>query len=691
MIFKTLSYLIFSLLVIVIPVFGQDRHVCGTDEMYKRYIQDHPEVLEYQRQADELANKPQFAAMAPQGTIIIIPVVFHVIHINGAENISESIIQDQIKRMNLDFNKKNADTSLVRSQFKSLIANLNIEFRLARIDPYGKCTNGITRYYSDLTVNANNNIKSLPGQRWDSKKYLNVWVVSSIDAGISTEGTVLGYAYFPFQASSGNDGIVVRADHVGFDYRVITHELGHYFGLYHTFQDGCQSDCANKGDEICDTPPVADMNFGCNLTTNSCHVESPDQLDMLENYMDYTDCTYMFTNGQRDRMINLCFVNPGYRIQLASESNLKAAGVFDTNNISCKVVADFDSDFGIICQGNSVEFINKSFISSTVQYFWTFTGGYPPVSFVKNPSVEYTAPGKYDVKLLVKNSLGQDSILKQKFITVYPTNGYPTPMLEDFELATFTNNYWIVDDPVNTIGWTRTGKAAFTGGSCFYVNNFSNTQTDKEYTFITPPIDFTGVSSPLLTFRHSFAKKSDGNTDKLTVHASEDCGQTWSLRYQRLPYKLMTTSILYSNEFIPTNTTLWYTNEVDLSYFSNKPNVLIRFTFKSGGGNNVYLDDLNIGTLTSIQSKRPGQDKVHIYPNPASNVVYVVVNDISGPYEVKLTDIFGNLLQTYHSSETRDNRLIINLAEAGVTSRGIYLVQVISQQVQINKIITVTD
>ena len=87
---------------------------------------------------------------------------------------------------------------------------------------------------------------------------------------------------------------------------VVTHEMGHYLGLFHTFQGGCKNDdCLQDGDRVCDTPPDTSTGyFPCDALTNSCHTDADDtspnnpfrspalgglgdQPDQYRNYMDY--------------------------------------------------------------------------------------------------------------------------------------------------------------------------------------------------------------------------------------------------------------------------------------------------------------------------------------------------------------------------------------------------------------------
>jgi PKD repeat protein len=665
----------------------KNRHVCGTDHYFEQLCKNDPSILLRQQEAENLVSL-QNSPMEGMATVKIIPVVFHIIHTNGSENIPDAAIYDQLQRINEDFRKKNSDTTLIRTQFKSLATDMGIEFRLARKDPQGNCTNGITRYYSELTVNAGDNVKSLPGQFWDTKKYLNVWIVNSINSSGSI-GTILGYAYFPWNAGTSVDGVLIRADRIGNDERTLTHEIGHYLGLYHPFQGGCaNSDCSSNGDRVCDTPPVAEMNFGCNKSTNSCNTESPDQYDMIENYMDYADCSYLFTKGQGTRVQTMI---QNYRSNLYSTANLQATGVFDTNNISCKVVANFTAETFNVCAGSAVKFINGSFVSSAVQYVWEFEAGNPPVSFQKNETVTYNTPGKYNVKLVVKNSLGNDSITKNDVVVIYPKNGFNTPFSESFESADLTNGYWVLDDPIQNIGWYRNNKAASTGSYSFYVNNFQNEQKDLSISFTLPPVNFTGITAPLLTFMHSFAAISSTHSDKLKVYASDDCGVTWYPRYTKISTKLPTTSTYYTTEFVPNNSGLWEYNQVDMSFFQNKPNVLIRFEFTTGLGNNLYIDDILVGVATDIENKT-NDNEIEVYPNPVSGKMYIrLPSDQNQSFTFNIIDLLGNIIYVTNISSASGNDVPVQLSDAGITKNGTYIVRILTKDKIFTKRITVID
>ncbi len=210
---------------------AQEPAPCSTDQAMKEFIQNNPQAIQ------RMNNFEQFAAQfkvqhktTGTGPDYIIPVVFHVIHNYGSENISDAQIIDGVNAMNEDFRKLNEDTSAIVNAFLGIAADTKIEFRLAKLDPNGNCTNGIERIASTKTYNADNSSKFNP---WPRNKYLNIWTVYNLASGAA------GYAYY----ASGNpspaiDGIIILADYVGTIGTgtktrsvALSHEAAHCFNL----------------------------------------------------------------------------------------------------------------------------------------------------------------------------------------------------------------------------------------------------------------------------------------------------------------------------------------------------------------------------------------------------------------------------------------------------------------------------
>jgi PKD repeat protein len=238
---------------------------CGSTEATQKLFQAHPEL---QTAFDDYnANITQILQNRDQrddSTIYIIPVVFHIIHQNGSENISDAQVQSAVTILNNDFRFTNFNdtvgtgTGKILPPFKSLAADTRIEFRLAQRDPNGNCHNGIDRIYSHKTNGADDGSKL---NAWPREKYLNIWVVKTIgSAGVA------GYAYHPATVNGALypvDGIIILHDYVGSIgtgspglSRALTHEVGHWINLQHPWGNNNDPNVACGDDLVNDTPPT---------------------------------------------------------------------------------------------------------------------------------------------------------------------------------------------------------------------------------------------------------------------------------------------------------------------------------------------------------------------------------------------------------------------------------------------------
>ena len=168
---------LFALLIFAV-YFGQsqNQHLCGTSEVMKQWMEANPEKAKQflaRQQAAEEQDRSGFSGKMNATTVYTIPVVFHVLHLNGPENISDAQIQDALNILNRDFRKLNADTTSIVNEFKGLAADVGFEFRLATKDENGNCTNGITRHYDSRT----NWVADFSSYvyTWDNTRYLNIY------------------------------------------------------------------------------------------------------------------------------------------------------------------------------------------------------------------------------------------------------------------------------------------------------------------------------------------------------------------------------------------------------------------------------------------------------------------------------------------------------------------------------------
>jgi hypothetical protein len=206
-----------------------------------------------------------------------VPVYVHVMRdASGAGDVTDTQIADQIAVMNASFaGAKSAEA-----------ADTGFSFYLAGTDRYDN-----TAWHQDQQTETYRAQTRLGGA-----DALNIWLV---------DFDYLGVATFPWDYASDPDIDGIRVQYsslpggsaTNYNYgETATHEAGHWFGLYHTFQGGCTS----TNDEVSDTPAQAGSTTGCPEGADTCSLAG---LDPIHNFMDYSydTCYTMFTEGQSSR------------------------------------------------------------------------------------------------------------------------------------------------------------------------------------------------------------------------------------------------------------------------------------------------------------------------------------------------------------------------------------------------------
>lgn len=661
---------------------------CGTDYAVKKSLSENPHLIEQVEELDRFTSNFDFESYSERDNVKIIPVVVHIIHNYGPENISKAQVLDAIRIMNEDFKLQNQDQTLVIPEFQDRIANCNIEFRLARRDPQGNCTEGITRTASPRTFSADDNVKGLVS--WNTSLYMNIWVVESISFNAG------GYAYLPGTApNAAFDGIVVINRQFGsigtsnggnFSARTMTHEVGHYLNLDHpwggTNEPGFAFNC-NLDDDVDDTPnTVGVTGISCNLGQVSCG-----SLDNVQNYMDYSSCATMFTNGQNQRMQATLASSVASRNNLWSQNNLVFTGTNDGFVNECAPIADFRSSVSFTCTGQTVSFTDLSYNGEISSWQWSFPGGEPSESNLQNPVVLYNSPGTYNATLVVSNSIGSDQRTRQQIVSISPLVGaINAPAFEGFESATFPQNTdnaaenWIFEsDGVNP--FTRFTGAAFTGAACLRYN--VELETGFVSSIISPTYNMTTASGTAnVTFRLAYTLRNQDSQDRLVVYASRNCGRTWSPRFSKIGQSLATADGFFSS-FIPDNESLWRLETVNLGAFANDESVMLKFEITDGEGNAIYIDNINIANSTlNVDEVLMIREHALIFPNPGDgNEVLSFELFKAGETQIIIWDALGRQVAQKHLGVSMAGSHQVQLSELlPARKSGIYFVQLIHNQ-----------
>ncbi|MEO5571738.1 MAG: M43 family zinc metalloprotease [Bacteroidia bacterium] len=627
------------------------RQFCATTEMNAKALAKHPEYAANQAKlekqtADYAKQVIQSGNQKIQGVVYIIPVVFHVIHQWGAENISDAQIIDAVNVLNRDYRKLNADTNVIIPSFTGIASDAEIEFRLAQLDPSGNCTNGIDRIVSPLT-NAADDASKL--NNWPQNKYLNIWSVKTIGSV-----GVAGYAYYPGFAPPGKDGVLILSDYIGsigtgsvYTSRALTHEVGHYLNLQHPWGSTNSPGVACGDDGVTDTPITKGWSI-CPLPANAA-ICNPPVIENYQNYMDYSYCGKMYTLGQKNRMRAALLSGVGLRNNLWTSANRLATGT-DGTNYTCVPLVNFNSSPKFICAGNSASFIDATMnLNGTpLTRLWSFSGGTPTSDTSANPTIQYTNAGTYDVTLTVTNSSGTDTKTVSGMVIVSPSwaSVGALPYSEGFESITIPGNDWyVINDGGNP--WEQSTTAAHTGFTSMRINNYSGNPSGTADQLITTSFDLSNISNTQLYFWRAFAYRSNATTDQLKIYASSTCGQLWSLRYTKAGTALSTAGLVSSN-FTP-NAAQWHRDTVNLasSVVSGHPNIRFKFEYTQNTGNNLYIDDLNLNGTVGINEENAVQMNFDVYPNPAHAKAHISFT-LAEKNNVQLTiyDVAGREVQT---------------------------------------------
>lgn len=582
--------------------------IYGTREYFEAWVEDKKEELQTQ------AHK--YRTQADQKRVI--PVVVHVIHngtaVGQAANIPQSQIQAQIDILNQDYSRQNLDAADTPNEFVNVAAAANIEFVLAKQDPNGLPSNGINRVRGSKTTYTPDD-EALIGALalWPPEDYMNIWV-------LPLQSPYLGYSAFPISELPGLNfpPNTRETDGVTIDYRVFgaggnalsssagrtaTHEIGHFFGLRHTWGDGgCEVD-----DFVEDTPNQQSANNTCRTSPRfTC-----DSRDMIENFMDYTpdECMNLFTFGQVDRIDVVLNFSPR-RVSLVNgkatqtpdlnDNDLSLAAIASPLNFSCSLDAVPElmllnvggntvtsATVAITLNGNRLG--RKNFNVNIAP------GATESVSF-DAISLSASADNEFKAEIIAVNGKADPDPSDNTRITypsIQPTVSLPYVFKgEDF------SDLWTLKNPDNDITWNET-TLPIDGQQqrLIYLNGYNyNIQDELDY-FISPQINLAGSPDAQLKFKMAFASYVDNDfQESLLIAVSKDCGNTFELLeapYQKSRDSLITAG-LTSEQFIPDSEQQFRTELVNLSEYAGESDIRIAFVAVNGYGNNIFIKDIEI-------------------------------------------------------------------------------------------------
>lgn len=630
-------------------------------------------------------------------SLYVVPVVVHVVHLGGPENISDEQILNAIATMNEDYSNTNADLALTIPEFSGVIGLPDIEFRLATKDPSGNCHSGITRTYSSTTIDVGMTdgghaiveaVQDVHGN-WPQNKYMNVFVC------IDPAGAA-GYTFRPggwYPAGGMYGSIFMRHDYMGTigtssstARHTLSHEAGHWLNLAHLWGNsnspGVAANCGTD-DGVADTPNTVGWNNCSNLYGETCG-----SLDNVQNIMEYSYCSTMFTAGQAARMQTALTGTTAQRYKLITPSNLAATGT-DGPGALCE--AKFSANTTSVCAGSVIDFTDESFHSVT-GWSWTFEGGSPATSTSENPSITYSTPGVYAVTLVASNGGSSESATKDNYIIVLPSTGASIPYSEGFETISELpdNDRFMVENAGDDVTWVITESASYSGDKSAYLGNFGVVNGSKDG-LLSGTIDLSGVDPDdelVFNFKYAYKRKTASNDEWIRFSISKDCGETWALRKNIHGDELGPN--VSGSAFVPATEWDWYQvniTNIYADYFVS--NFRYKIEFENDNGNNIYIDDINMYAASTVDlPENDATDGIKVYPNPLQNEstieLVAVPNEV---YTINLYNALGEQVALVFNGELQAGTNIVKWDASGL-AKGIYILRVESQgQIQTLKVV----
>ncbi|TND08270.1 MAG: putative glycoside hydrolase [Bacteroidetes bacterium] len=299
----------------------------------------------------------------------------------------------------------------------------------------------------------------------------------------------------------------------------------------------------------------------------------------------------------------------------------------------------------IYCSVDTFYFEDYSLLNHTgASWQWSFPGGSPSSSSLRNPKVVYATPGTYSAYLTVTDGNSQTS--SDTLTVTVSAYQLATQVQEGFQNS-FPPPGWFMEAAPNGGQWTLSTAAGGFGNSTQSVL-FDNYNYDAQHDWADLRIgtNLVGMVNPLLTFDYAYAEYGFPYSDSLQVRVSTDCGASWTTLYTKGGSQLATAPANTSSTFIPAASE-WQNDTIDLSAYTSQSNVMIAFRNIGYWGQALYLDNINLNAPNGM-NEPVSSAEAGLFPNPAAaGESLTLFGNPAETYRVTLFDASGKKITAY--------------------------------------------
>lgn len=633
---------------------------------------------------------------------LLIPVVFHIVLTNPSL-VTDAQIQAQMNTLNADYAGLNSDSTKIPAYFKPLFGHSLIRFALARRTPDNQATTGIIRHTTTRTSFSisDDGVKSIStggDNAWNTANYLNIWLCP-------LSGGLLGYSTLPAMTSMIPGVVVDYKSLPGGAYtaynqgKTLTHEIGHFFNLYHIWGD--DNGACTGTDYVDDTPNQGNSTAGSptGVVTDACSLSAPGIL--YQDYMDYTDddAMEMFTVEQAARMEAAANT---FRASLLSSPGATAL-VIQKYDAALKAI---DTPVSRLCAPDFtpvVTIANNGAAPLTSLVLTAQVDGGAPVttswvgSIAPADSVDITlqglavTPGTHWLTVYSSAPDGvpdEDPANDTLRRSVEYRESMAPPLTESFEGVSYPPAGWDMVNDDGGLTWEKATGIGSTGSQCVVIRNFEDGNIGSKDYLRLPQMTISHLDSAYMTFRVAAGMATGAGArfewDSLEVLVSKDCGASYTSLYKKWGPSLSTTTRSFTGGYIPQQGE-WRKDSVNLGAYIDGGPFLLAFRNTNGNVNNIYLDDIDVyGKSVSPVLKSTG---MLVAPSPTSGVVNVDFYPMPvGLKAISVYSVSGSLVaQTIVGDGAGSRHYAFDLSRMAA---GIYMVRVVWQdRVEVVKIV----
>ncbi len=690
-----------TLLLVTTVAFAQQR--CGTSLDEQKILQANPKYRTdfeqwmqskiTERRANQSRNKTN--------STYKIPVVVHIIHngetVGTGTNIPDAQVLSQIRVMNEDYQRANADASLTPTEFLPVASSISLEFVLAKQDPDGLPTTGIVRVKGPKTgyTNTNDNTLLKGLSYWPAEDYLNIWVTNLTDG-------YLGYAQFPTTSLQGTippydrttDGVVIHYRAFGsaadgsFNLiaqynkgRTTTHEVGHFLGLLHTF--GTDTGCTGT-DYVDDTPSQGSHTQTCPsspVTQCGHHI-------MFQNYLDYTDdaCMNIFTAGQIDRVLTVIQNSPR-RTSLLTSHGLNAPVLLTLDAEARSIASPLASTCGqsitpkVVVRNRGTTTVTSVRVALTVNGTLKETRDFTvSLAQFENTTLSFTTlslpePSSSSIQfqiLAVNGGSDNDASNDTQLMTAQVSSSLSAPYLEPFN-ATPSN--WTIVNPDNATTWSNVTATKSSPSNKAMFMDFYNYQSVGATDQMISPFLTVPTNNAVLRFDRSYAMFQNVTSEVLRILVLPGCSTdpSQAVEVYKKSGTTLATAASQTTAFAPSGESQWASDAVSLDAYAGQP-VRVIFEATNGNGNNLYVDNVQLSAgelydMTVVAALSPAP----VFCNPSAAPVVQVQN--MGSTNVTRLNVVTEVNGTTSASQSFTNLTLTPGATSDLTLAALRLTQ----------------